>query len=433
MITLNQTLGYYNPAFFKLYIRTLNQITLNNLSPSEMTTFIHEYTHFLQDFTTIKGLQNIYNTFEWLSLYVNDTYDTRKLKIPYHSTHPVLNINQEISNITWGRSVNLHGINKLSNITITKVSISPDILSRYPQLSTFRTVIADAELNNGRTVTIEIGTLAVMESMAHLSESLMGLTPTASPHYPYHTVRLMADALCGALHLSDEILFAVCDIALQCTIPGVGVCEMLQGFTDGAYPVPNDGYDVYAVFGRAFDEWSNQDAKGIVNLAKKHLLELVHAPAGLRYQAWVENMIEKAVMWRTSHPSFLLDAFRWQDKYVPIVNLVGTPLMVNAVEDYSKVPANLPGVFPVAMDVEFYTSVSYIMNLYQLGDRKCPMQQWCINSGINVDINCTIDPPSRADISQYPSLCPVGVLWRGWNLSRWKLNLQYIFRPFCRK
>ena len=430
---LNQTLGYYRPAFFKLYIRSLNPINLRALTPNEMTTFIHEYTHFIQDFTTIKGVQNIFNTFEWLSLYINATYRTRKLEIPINVNHPILDLNTHISNSTWGSGFVLNQINTLSNISIGNVNLPQEILTKHPELSTLRVVSAIANLSNGVTKPLEIGTLGVMESMAHIAESLMGLRQTTSPDYPYNIVRLMANTLCASLNLSDDVLFAVCDIALQCSIPGAAVVEMLQGFANGNNPVPRSGYDVYNTFNQAFSEWHNQNANCIVNLAKNHLLELVHPPMGLHYQAWVNNIINMAVIWRTSNPAFLLDMFNQHNLYAPIINNVGTPLMVNAVDEYSKVPYTSYGNSPITMDVEFFTAVDYIMNLFEYGDRRCPMQEWCRESGVLVDTNCTIDPPIRANITQYAELCPVGALWRSWNLRRYHLNKQHIFRPICRK
>lgn len=135
MIKFNQLLGYYMPAFFKLYIRTLDPIDLRKLTPAELCTFVHEYTHFIQDFTTIKGLQNIYNTFEQLSLFVNETYRTRKLRIPIQAYHPVLSLNQNISDRTWGSHINISNIVSLSKIASKKVDLSQDVLNQHPELN----------------------------------------------------------------------------------------------------------------------------------------------------------------------------------------------------------------------------------------------------------------------------------------------------------
>lgn len=40
MKALNQTLGFYTPAFFKIYIETVNPIDPQQLSEKEQATFI---------------------------------------------------------------------------------------------------------------------------------------------------------------------------------------------------------------------------------------------------------------------------------------------------------------------------------------------------------------------------------------------------------
>lgn len=430
MKTLNQTLGYYTPAFFNLYIATTNPIELNKLTPGEMATFVHEYTHFLQDFTTLKGLENIFNVFEWLRLFVTETYKRKVVEIPVKFGHEILSLNQQISYISYGSQINIDSISSLSNISLSPVKVSDEILAKFPQLSTFSTVIATAYKPYGQ-LPIEIGTLAVMESMAHLSEVLMGLPITNSPDYPYNTVRLMANALCPAANLSDEVLYALCDHALQCSVPGKAIYEMLTGIQNGKFSTPLDGKDVYKIFNCSFDQWKNNDPMGCVGRGVEHLFKLVQGPMGQQYQAWVKNMMGFAITMRQTHPDFLIDNLRKKSCYCDIVNSVGTPLMVNAVSDFTKVPAPLPKAFPLEFDVEFYRAIDYIFGLLQSGKRECPMREWCQRSGIATDINCIVNPPARSDVNRYPALCPVGGLWRHWNLSRYHLSSQYLIRQDC--
>lgn len=69
-----------------------------------MSTFIHEYTHFIQDFTTLYGLVNIYNIFDWLRLYVNEIYKVRKVQLPIKCSNETLEVNNLIKKISWGTS-----------------------------------------------------------------------------------------------------------------------------------------------------------------------------------------------------------------------------------------------------------------------------------------------------------------------------------------
>ena len=425
---LNQAAGYYTPGFFKLYIATLDQISLQDLKYEELVTFVHEYTHFLQDFTTLSGLENIYNIFEWLRLFVTDTTNERKIEIPVPFRHETIEAHTTIIEAAFGApdDPSLEDISSLQNIRLDH-GLPPEIITDHPETATFRTVKAEAVTPEG-TFDIEIGILGITESMSYLAEDLMGLPGIDSPDYPYNTARLMADAMCPHIDLSNEVLFALCDVALQCSAPGCAMYEMLYGIANGTYTVPANGYDVYTTFQGYFAPWFDTSADSIVNQAKNHLINLVNPPMGEQYQAWIENIFRFAVHHRQNNPCFLIDEFRRQRYYTDIVNAIGTPLMENAVDEFSKVPVRFNCQFPADMDVEFFPALSYIMDLFAVGKRECPMREWCESSQIETDTKCITNTPARSDISEYPGLCPVGAIWRSWNLSRYRLKTQILYR-----
>ena len=55
---LNTTLGYYEPAFFHINIGTNS--SFEKFSSRDFSIFLHEYIHFIQDVTTVYGLNNIH-------------------------------------------------------------------------------------------------------------------------------------------------------------------------------------------------------------------------------------------------------------------------------------------------------------------------------------------------------------------------------------
>ena len=63
----NTTLGFYEPAVF--HIHTIGNGKLDEMekwSQLQKSTFLHEYIHFLQDITTIQGLNNIFIRGEYI-------------------------------------------------------------------------------------------------------------------------------------------------------------------------------------------------------------------------------------------------------------------------------------------------------------------------------------------------------------------------------
>lgn len=59
-------MGSYFPHFLEMYINTKKIVDLNVLDEMELSTFFHEWIHFIQDLTTSFGCYNAYVYFEKL-------------------------------------------------------------------------------------------------------------------------------------------------------------------------------------------------------------------------------------------------------------------------------------------------------------------------------------------------------------------------------
>lgn len=438
MKKLEQTLGFYTPAFFKIYIKTVNPIDPKQLSEKEQATFIHEYTHFIQDFTTLYGLLNILNIFDTLRLFVNQIYNTRKIQLPLVCLHPTLSLNSEIRSRSWGSHLSYNPIMSVKNVQIEKTPFPSHVVNEHPQLANFRRVVMEIKTHN-QCVKIEFGSLAIMESMAHLMEKF--LTPkyvTQSPDYPYNIAQKLVSHICPQLS-DDEIIFALCDIALQTSIPGVAFLEMLQMIRDKKTPVPiYNADDVYGCFNEQFNIWHNAtEIENDVYQAKEHLSTLVQGPIGFQYQKWVDNIMNKAIELRTRRPAFLLDIIRGGNiqhntVFWNFVNEIGTPLLTNSVGVMTKIPMSGIGFSPINIDVEFFQAIDYIFSLFSQGRIECPLQNWCETSGISIDANCIINPPAHSDLTKYTRFCPVGALWHQWNLGKYAIHAPILFRQICK-
>ncbi|MDO5526729.1 MAG: hypothetical protein Q4F85_11675 [Prevotella sp.] len=65
-LKLQETMGSYFPHFLEMYINTKKIVDLNVLDEMELSTFFHEWIHFIQDLTTSFGCYNAYVYFEKL-------------------------------------------------------------------------------------------------------------------------------------------------------------------------------------------------------------------------------------------------------------------------------------------------------------------------------------------------------------------------------
>lgn len=433
MIKLNQTLGFYTPAFFKIYIASVNPINPSQMNGQELTTFIHEYTHFIQDFTTIYGLSNIYNLIDWLRLYINKIYTCRKLSLPLNLYNENLYLNDQIRRLAWGTPTSYHPISAIRNIQIQPHTLSNYIINTHPELSTFRKVLLEIEVNHN-WIQIEFGALAIMESMAHLMEYFLNPTHiTEAPDYPYTIAQLVSSSLNPQLDTKYDIIFALCDIALQTSLPGPAFVEMVIQLSKNSNYTADD---VYKFFDKPFQHWHDRQPNSLVNIAYSHLNSLVQGPMGLRYQAWVHNLMETAIGIRRSKPSFMLDIIRGgfphtNMAFSSFLNQVGTPLLTNAIGDMYKVPAPIYSIFPIDYDVEYFQAIEYIYELLISGKVPCSMKDWCSKSGISIDNNCITNPPAHSNNKTYNRLCPVGALWHQWNLKKYTLRPPILFRKIC--
>jgi hypothetical protein len=111
---------------------------------------------------------------------------------------------------------------------------------------------------------------------------------------------------------------------------------------------------------------------------------------------------------------------------------VGSPILENSEKDYTKVPVHFDKAYPVAFDVEYFQAVQYVYGLFNAGIVRCSLYEWCVNSGMAVDNNCLVNPPLRADETIYDALCPVGALWKHWDLKRYRLKQAKLFKPICK-
>lgn len=413
MKQLNQELGVYNPAFFKIQINTDEDIVPQNLSGQNLSTFIHEYTHFIQDFTTIKGLENIYLVYDILSEYCHQIYDnnTNFITLPLN-----IQINHEymmqIRNESWGTNDKINQINNINSVKTTTVKFDQNAIAQQSGLANFNKIILNVDSDKGN-IPLEFGTLAIMEGMSHLMETF--LNPkyvTNAPDYPYNIAQKFAQHICP--NITNEMIFALCDIALQTSVPGYSFYSMLLDIQKDNI---NNADNIYEKFKDVFETWTKEELKkpkNIVNKAKK-LSTLIKGNFAAQYKTWVENLFNRAINLRTNNPNFFLKIirggqFNQNNDFIDFVNKVGTPLMFNNHNKAFKIPINNSQNW----DVEFFTAISYIFNLLKGGPKECPWIEWCNQSNIQIDNNCYLNPPAHSNDRE---LCPIGMIWKHWNLS----------------
>lgn len=420
MLELNETLGIYRPGYFEIYVKTDKPIELNNLSRKEMSTFFHEWIHFLQDFTTGVGCNNSYANIELLK-YLGKKCQSLpapvKLPVPLGTEYNV-RANAFIVNNEWGYAPMRTDYKNITvyenkNIDIPRCLITDSGITSIP------ICLATTDLGDE----FRFGTHAIMESMAF--ECQIYIYPESEPDhgiYPYHTARLVADHILPGFTDDRLRLIALCDMSLMSSAPGPQFTSYLRNIKDGKIPSPNKPEEIY--------DWFYRNGTSLIkgyeeinDLTRKSFLGILKDPVAFSaFHKWIKNAYTHALEIRQHDRYFILELLRKGDasknpKLRDLINEFGTPLLRNVNYDYTKI-----SIFGNdEWDVEHLQAVWEVKNL--LWDDKfscCSLLRWCINSDnekmkngapvdlVNPDERCRVNPSLRSTDTRK---CPFGLVW----------------------
>lgn len=221
-------------------------------------------------------------------------------------------------------------------------------------------------------------------------------------------------------------MIALCDISLQCSVPGHAIFRMLEAIANGSFVVnkPEDFYDYIFSKKTIFlnKEMSIREAlKYASKLAKDHLLSYVKIDIlEKEYQEWIDYTIQAGVLLRTRLSYFFLDMARSKRNKENLVlqniaKFIGSPQMTNELGKRFQLATDRP-----ICRFEYLEAVREIEHLFEWGERRCSLKPWCMMSpdGAPVDDRCDNAPWKRCNDEQ---LCPYGLLWKHWKLSGYEV------------
>ena len=407
-------LGSYSPAFFKMKVDVDGDIDLNSMSPSDFSVFIHEYIHFIQDFTTASGCRRIYVYGEFIRQCVKQVTEGPR------SFHVPIAIPQYENNVL----PNLDLLDRVEGdeeeetvVVIDKIeTIDEEIVDKDGRKIRFKSVVV---WTIGDTP-ISFGAHSIKESMAYLVEQLCSTSFSKSPDYPYNMVRLISDFVLGKNHLDDYSLLALCDVSLLTSNPGLTLFEFLHLIKKGRVNVvnPEDIYDFFYL-----QKSIQYDTGEIVMAISDYLLSASLAWSTLKQyyslerlndlNEWMDKVFVIGMNLRLNEKYFMLKMARdGKDKSNRILQYfakaIGSPLMENKQGQMYKLRLST-GEPPT----EYLYVLEQFFDLFKKGSLQCDMKSWCDkNSGTPLapaDARCVNAPWSRC---QDGNLCPYALFWR---------------------
>lgn len=410
---MTEELGTYESSYFIMSVPTDADLNIRDMGERDFAVFFHEYIHFLQDITSFYGYMGIYSHGEYMRRAINDLYAMPKnviFPLDIKDKGDFVLLNRDIAEFSLGDKGDLDFIainNPQKDVFIEQFALT-DTFS-IPELH------VKAVTNSGPEEII-VGAYAIRENMAYLLERNCTTKYRISCDFPYQIVEILANAMCPG-KLTDLDLIAMCDIALQCSVPGHGLYQFLSAISEGRLLVnkPEDLYDFFFSKSTNFMGMEQSTSQALItaaSMAMEHLLSYVKIPTlNAEYQQWILYTLSAGVEMRVLRPYFFIDMARGKrDKdngvLKHIAKYIGSPQMVNA----------KGGRFQLATDrpicrFEYFEAVKEIEDLFENGTKSCSLKPWRKMSpdGGPVDERCDKAPWTRCNDDK---LCPYGLLWR---------------------
>ena len=304
--------GRYVPSFFMMKIDS--EHFGNDMTDKDLSLFVHEYVHFLQSFTTVKGLERLTSDFWMLRRMVEYIKEQGKQNVSVPFNKDVLNEltrnNELIDTIAWGESRADSFVDKiqLEDILVDTKTFDIDGV-RF--MDTVTLTYIDAE---GKEGVCSFGTRDINEGMAYLIEQLITKDYEHSPDCPYSTAKMVAEYYYPELVKDSRNIIALCDNALMFSNPGVEYVRMLQYMKEVSF-LPQSPDEIYAFIE---SNWEVYDIDRSATTLDAFVLKVSEAREILHgclsndayfdsYHQWVDFILDFAIYLRTFNPLFWLD------------------------------------------------------------------------------------------------------------------------------
>jgi len=375
MLKQPENLGLYFPAFFFIKIHTDESlIDLEKCTKHTQATFFHEYLHFLQDFYTLYGLRNIsYNVNVVYSIY-KESIKQKELHFPIKLPETDFQVRKDLFNYYYGTYILSYDPFELLSYTI----MPNNSIAGYEYLE--QVEIETLSFNVGKD-SFSFGAYAILESLAYLVEkSIFGIS---SPfNFPYNIVDLIIDQFFTDLQMPTNIRIALCEEALNSAHPGRTFFTILEGLKIENQKRFNDPQQFHLFCQRHFFLQDESGFKFSMSFAiesetQKSQLNLktyFQNDEIVKVNPWIDFVFELAKQMRKEDFHFY-KLYENRDKFVEIINNLGTPLVSNNFDFFFKNPK----IDQSDCHISIFLAIRELM-LIALGEKSnCDLKSRCLS------------------------------------------------------
>jgi len=257
------TFGLYHRSEFIMEVNFELEKIINEPTINTRGTFLHEYTHFIQDFTYYGiGRFNVLHQILREILNKYQQKETMELPVYYENYTNKSKINDCLNTIFFGNETSY--INKGDRVNIT-VELVPydgykDFIIDGFDLGKIEHVLINNKRNGQQ---YSFGSIAIYESMATIIEQHVYLADESNNvyHLPYDACQLVVDLLYPEFGINKGNIAALCEIALSFHSPGeLFFISLNQMKNDCFLPKNIDEIYVYHDMHFSYREMSVEDA-----------------------------------------------------------------------------------------------------------------------------------------------------------------------------
>lgn len=387
----NTILGLYEPAIFHLH--TIGDGRLNEMecwSLQQRSTFLHEYVHFLQDITTIQGLNNMFIIGEYTR------YVTKQIK-----DRDCTDVYVPISPFTIGNNVDQNWIAHKYTMGKRDYSVRKAISFTKQQVATLTDnnngkqipvngIIVKCEDINKKDKYILLGTLQMMEGMAKLIQEEVYPTPVRlSPYNPYYIAKDVADMIIPGISAKPQTMIALFVLALQRSNPGCDYVDYLKGKAKNGFNANTLTSDV--IYGdlqrtvmhlpigvRNYTESHVAFAEAAKDVMSEYLGNVCYWQ---NINKWFQTIIQKGSALKLNNPFLFQELAKGGDitnnkVFLTMLRNFGTPIVTNSAHDFDFIRPE-----SVLISKRELINVYAMMQVHQVflsnGIYSCPLIKYC--------------------------------------------------------
>lgn len=426
---------YYRPAFFQIKIDVPVELnTLNDLTDSTLSLYLHEYIHFIQDISTIYGLINI----STINYYIQDCaakihrQKEKEFKVPIKLVERVGDfcfLNHSLQPIYIGSSINP----KRKKIDYVSYNIEKQIFSKGKAIDTINLKLRD--LNSNEIFKVKLGGNLITEGMAYLSERYVyaelleeqGIVIPAD-EYPYCVVEKIVENIYPELADLKILIIAVCDCCLMTYHPGLSFIRALKFLKQKKFIENNQNEtEIISLLYKellSFLKGNHIDFEIILEQVRDSIKKSFKVNNFEGNNEWIDILFDRIKMFRRNRPEFITDFLQVGDIkdnviFTHLYRNIGSPLVLNG-EDLATIA--LPDQFnSQRFHPYLFWAINQMLRIFT--NKKpipCELKEFCTkskkinDSQIVVDHRCDTAPWEKYDDV---GLCPMGVMWQHWGLS----------------